>query len=446
MSNPPTIPEKFSHRKAIKAGVASFAGTSIEFYDFYVYATAAALVFPKLFFPESSPIMALLASFGTYAVGFFARPLGGIIFGHVGDRLGRRRSLVLTLILMGVSTTLVGVLPTHAAVGILAPFLLVILRVCQGLAVGGEWGGAVLMSVENAPEKFKGFYGAFPQLGNPMGALLSSGAFALLTISGDDFLLDWGWRIPFLASAVLIVIGYWIRARIEETPVFEAEVKTRDSSTTDNQLPFAIALRKNWAAMIIAVGLLPITGGGFYLVTTFATSYATGDISDIGLNANLFLTVLTVASFVELVSTMLVGWLADHVGRKRLMAVSLVVFLGLSIPMFLVLDGGPVWLIFALFSINRIALNGTWAPLAAIMSQMFGPASRQTSISFSYSVGSAIWSGLAPTLATALYGLNNSIWAVISMLAIMTTISLICLGLAPQVRDRVFEQEALTSE
>ncbi|WP_331282722.1 MFS transporter [Micrococcus sp. H39-S4] len=225
MSTSPNPRQQFTHKKAVRAGMASFMGTTIEFYDFYVYATAAAIVFGPLFFPDADPILGVLYSFATYAVGFFFRPLGAVLFGHIGDRHGRRVSLVLTLVLMGVATTLVGLLPTYETAGALAPVLLIILRAMQGLAVGGEWGGAVLMSTESAPEKFKGFYGAFPQLGNPMGALLASLIFSALTVNGNEFLLNGGWRIPFLLSVVLIGIGFWVRYRVEETGVSDGLCK-----------------------------------------------------------------------------------------------------------------------------------------------------------------------------------------------------------------------------
>ena len=267
---------KFSHRRALRAGTASFAGTTIEFYDFYVFATAAALVFGPLFFPESDPVIGVMFSFATYATGFFVRPLGGIIFGHIGDRFGRRRSLVITLLLMGAGTVLVGVLPTHDQVGNLAPILLIVLRIAQGLAIGGEWGGAVLMSVETAPEKYKSFYGAFPQLGNPMGALLSSGIFAMVSAAPDDFMMNGGWRIPFLLSAALIVVGFWIRAKVEETPVFE-QTAAENSST---ELPLRAAVRHSRVAMLVGIGLVPVSTGGYYIITTFATAYGvSADVS-----------------------------------------------------------------------------------------------------------------------------------------------------------------------
>lgn len=431
-------PRTFSHRRALRAGSASFVGTAIEFYDFYIFATAAALVFGPLFFPELDPIAGVLASFATYAVGFLFRPLGSVIFGHIGDRYGRRISLVLTLVIMGVATTLVGALPTYATAGILAPILLLILRVLQGIAVGGEWGGAVAMAVENAPNRFKGLYGAFPQMGNPAGALMASGIFALLTINGPEFLESGGWRIPFLLSAVLIAVGFWVRYRIEESPVFEDEIESQEKQ----ELPLKTAITKNWRAIILGVALIPISTGGYYIVTTFATAYGTEPSFGIGVSENLLLTALSIAAFFELISTLLIGTLADRLGRKRTMLVSLVLAAILVVPMFLTMDDGNFWLMVVLFTLVRIALNGTWAPLASILSQMFPPKARQTSISISYSVGVAIWAGLAPVTATALYAATGTIWGPLGLFFAMTAISIISLALAPQHSDSVFEEDA----
>ncbi|GAB3738060.1 MFS transporter [Nocardiopsis nanhaiensis] len=429
--------QTFSHRRALRAGSASFVGTSIEFYDFYIFATAAALVFGPLFFPDADPIAGVLYSFATYAVGFFFRPLGAFIFGHVGDRHGRRLSLVLTLLLMGVATTLVGVLPTYETAGVLAPSLLIFLRALQGIAVGGEWGGAVLMSVENAPDRFKGFYGAFPQLGNPMGALMASGIFALLTIGGSDFLEAGGWRIPFLLSAVLIAVGFWVRYRVEESPVFETEV----AEDVHQELPLKSAIVRNWKIILLGVGLIPISTGGYYIVTTFATAYGTEPAFGVGISENDILTILTVAALCELLSTLLIGAIADRVGRKRAMFVGLLLTAALVVPMFVTMDPDNIVLMFVLFAVVRILMNFAWAPMASILAQMFDPRARQTSLSVSYAVGAAIWGGLAPVTATALFNATGTIWSVIGLFGAMTLVSLVCLAAAPQRTDDTFEED-----
>lgn len=428
--------QEFSHKRALRAGFASFIGTAIEFYDFYIFATAAALLFGPLFFPEIDPALGVLASFATYATGFLVRPLGGILFGYIGDRFGRQRSLVLTLLLMGAATLAVGLLPTYASIGLGAPILLVLLRMLQGLAVGGEWGGAVLMAVENAPERYKGFYGSLPQLGNPMGALMATGVFSLLTLGGEEFMLDWGWRIPFLISAVLIAVGFWIRRSVEETPVFEQAQAAREAAGGKQDSPLKKAVTKNWRAILIGIGLVPISTGGYYLITTFATTYAT---QAQGIDATLFLNVLTVAAFFELISTLGIGVLADRMGRKKVMAISLIVTALAIIPMFLTIGNAPVWVMFVLFSIVRITINGTWAPLSAIMAQMFDADSRQTSLSLSYSTGNALWAGLSPIVAMSLYTATGSIWPAIGIFIGLSLLSLVCVILAPQRKDYVFD-------
>jgi MFS family permease len=417
-----------SHRSARRAGFAAFVGTTIEWYDFYVYATAAALVFGPLFFPSGDPLAETAAAFATFAVAFVVRPFGGILFGHIGDKLGRRVSLVITLLLMGIATVLVGLLPTYETIGLAAPILLILLRALQGLAVGGEWGGAVLMSVEHAPEKSKTFYGGFTQLGNPAGALLASGVFAIMTRFGDDFIINGGWRIPFLLSIVLVGVGLWVRYRVEETPVFEQKVEGRKQS-----MPLAFALRNNWKPILLGIGLLPISTGGYYLATTFATAYATGE--PISLSAQVILDAMTIASFVEFVVTLPIAWLGDKWGRKNVMYVGLVTSVLTLIPFMLVLPGRIEPLIFLLASLVRIAMSGTYAPIAAILAQMFRPQARYTSIALSYGVGAAIWAGFSPWFATQLIGWTGSIWSVIAMFTGMAILAGICTKLAPQHSD-----------
>lgn len=414
--------------RARRAGLAAFVGTTIEWYDFYVYATAAALVFGPLFFPSEDPLAETASAFATFAVAFLVRPLGGILFGHIGDKLGRRRSLVLTLLLMGVSTVLVGLLPTYADIGFMAPVLLIALRALQGLAVGGEWGGAVLMSVEHAPARSKTFYGGFTQLGNPAGALLASGVFALMTRAGDDFIIDGGWRIPFLLSIVLIGVGLWVRYRVEESPVFEQKVEGRKQS-----MPLAFALRANWLPILLGIGLLPISTGGYYLATTFATAYATGE--GVGLSEQLILDAMTVASLVEFLVTLPIAWLGDRWGRKNVMYIGLVTSVLTFAPFLLVMPDRVEPLVFLLASLVRIAMSGTYAPIAAILAQMFRPQARYTSIALSYGVGAAIWAGFSPWFATQLIAWTGSVWSVIAMFVGMAIIAGICTRLAPQHSD-----------
>lgn len=417
-----------THSRARRAGIAAFVGTTIEWYDFYVYATAAALVFGPLFFPSEDPLVETSRAFATFAVAFLVRPLGGIIFGHIGDKFGRRVSLVITLLMMGAATVLVGCLPTYADIGLAAPILLIVLRALQGLAVGGEWGGAVLMSVEHAPEGKKTFYGGFTQLGNPAGALLASGIFAIMSRGGDSFIQDGGWRIPFLLSIVLVGVGFWVRYRVEESPVFEEKVEGRKQS-----MPLGFALRANWLPILLGIGILPISTGGYYLATTFATAYATGE--PIHLSEQVILDAMTLASFVEFVVTLPVAWLGDKWGRKNIMYIGLITSVLTFIPFLLVMPGRVEPLIFLFASLVRIAMSATYAPIAAILAQMFRPQARYTSIALSYGVGAALWAGFSPWFATQLVAWTGSIWSVIGMFIGMAVIAFICTKLAPQHSD-----------
>ncbi|WP_125106609.1 MFS transporter [Gulosibacter massiliensis] len=425
-NNAPT--QVYSHRRAVKSGMAAAVGTTIEWYDFYVYATAAAIVFPHVFFPEAEPAMATLASFGTYAVAFFARPLGGIIFGHIGDKIGRKPALTLTLVIMGIATVLVGLVPGYDTIGVWGAIMLIVLRLVQGLAVGGEWGGASLMSVESAPPKFKTFYGGFTQVGNPLGALLATGAFWILALMGDDVLLTWGWRLPFLASIVLIGVGIWVRYRVEETPVFEAKVDERQQST-----PVLFALKNNWYPILLGFGMVGIASGGYYIATTFVQSYATGPA--VGLAASVILGAMTIASLVEAIVTLPLAWLGDKWGGKILMFLGIGFSFVLVIPLVLAIEGHSALWIYILVIGIRLTMSATWAPLSALMTQMFRPQARYTSMSLAYGIGAAVWGGLSPVTAAALMALTGNIWSVVALFGFLSVVAWVSTFLAPQHSD-----------
>ena len=423
----PTVPER-SHRRALKSGFAAAVGTTIEWYDFYVYATAAAIVFPQVFFPEADRTLGTLASFGTYAVAFFVRPLGGIIFGHIGDRLGRKPALTITLMMMGVATVLVGCLPGYDTWGMTAAVALIVLRVVQGLAVGGEWGGASLMSVESAPPKFRTFYGGFTQLGNPLGALLSSGAFWVLSLMGDDVLFSWGWRVPFLISIVLIAVGIWVRLRVEETPVFK-------QSNASESTPIIHTLRFNWYPVLLGFGMVAIASGGYYLATSYVQSYATSE--EIGLAASIILGAMTLASFLEAIVTLPLAWFGDKWGGKRLMYLGVGLSFVCCIPLILAIENHTVTLIYIFVCAIRVTMSATWAPLSALLTQMYRPQARYTSMSLAYGVGAAVWGGLSPIVATSLMAATGSIWSVIGLFGFLSAVAWIATALAPQYSDDI---------
>ncbi|KFZ80869.1 LysR family transcriptional regulator [Amycolatopsis sp. MJM2582] len=418
-----------SLRRARRAGLAAFVGTTIEWYDFYIYATAASLVFGTVFFPATGDrLTGVAAAFATYAVGFFARPLGGIVFGHVGDRVGRKTALVITLTMMGAATFLVGCLPGYGQIGTWAPILLVVLRFVQGLAVGGEWGGAVLMAVEHAPPDKKTFYGAFAQAGNPAGALLATGLFSLLSTGGTEWLATWGWRIPFFASVLLIGVGLIVRLKVEESPVFEETVE-------ETGVPILYAVRTNWKPILLGICVLPVAVGGYYLVTTFATAYATDPA--VGVSESLVLNALTIAAFVELVVSFGAAWLGDRFGRVRVVVIGLVGVAVLAAPQFLVLSTKNAVLIIAAFVAMRLAMTATYSPIAAILSQMFRPRARYTSISLSYQLAGALFGGLSPLVSTLLFQATGSVWPAICLLIGMCVLSIACVLAAPQHTDEV---------
>ncbi|MGE8640793.1 MAG: MFS transporter, partial [Achromobacter sp.] len=290
-------------RQPVRAATAAFVGTTIEWYDFYIYATAAALVFGKVFFPGADPFISTMASFGTFAAGFLARPLGGVIFGHLGDRVGRKNALMATLIIMGVATVGIGLLPSYATAGLWAPALLLLLRLAQGLAVGGEWGGAVLMAGEHASQARRTFAASFAQLGSPAGLILSLLAFRLLTTLDEADFVSWGWRVPFLISAVLLAVGYFIRVGVNESPDF-AQVLERQERA---EIPAKEVLRTAWRTVLLCMGVCTVAIGGIYFTNTFMLSYTT---QTMGLPRTLILDCLFVVAIIQFLVQPLAAWLA----------------------------------------------------------------------------------------------------------------------------------------
>lgn len=417
-----------------RAAFAALVGTTIEWYDFYVYATAAALVFAHQFFPEdTSPAVALMASFATFSVGFFARPIGGIVFGHFGDRVGRKSALVVTLLMMGIATLLVGLLPTYGKIGIAAPLLLVVLRFVQGLAVGGEWGGAALIAVEHAPEHRKSFYGSFAQLGNSVGALLASGIFSLMSTLGDAALQAWAWRVPFLASAVLVIVGLVVRLKVEESPVLGAALAEAEHDQKARQLPVLEVFRTDWRSVLLGIGALPIAIGGYYVLTEFITSYATS--KDVGMSATAVLSALSFAAFVEIIATIIVSWLGDKVGARKIIVGGLVAVAVLAAPQFLLMGTRDATIIFIMIVVMRIGLSGTYGPLPVLLARMFRPRVRYTGISLSYQIAGAVFGGFAPIVCVRLVSVMGNIWGVIILLIAMCVLGIICTLAAPRRVD-----------
>jgi MHS family shikimate/dehydroshikimate transporter-like MFS transporter len=403
-----------------KVVIASAFGTVVEWYDFFIYGTAAALVFGKLFFPSSDPVVSTVAAFSVYAVGYLARPLGGIVFGHFGDRIGRRSMLVLTLLLMGFGTFLVGLLPTYDQIGVLAPILLVVLRLIQAIGLGGEWGGAVLMVAESAPAHRRGLFGSFVQLGNPLGRLVATGVFALVgQLPPSDF-LAWGWRLPFLASAVLIVVGFVIRYQLTETPAFEAIRKTKKIS----RMPVLEALSQFRWETALAIGLKVTEVAWVGVLTVFAVSYLT---KQLGMNQAFVLEAITLATFVELFAMPLAGWLSDRVGRKTIYIAGTLFSIVFAFPLFWLLETRDPTIVLLTIVVGVSCAQGIiFALHASFMPELFGTKVRYSGISLGFQVGAAIGGGLTPLVAAATVGWSGgATWPVSLMLTVLGIITLI---------------------
>jgi MHS family shikimate/dehydroshikimate transporter-like MFS transporter len=397
---------------------ASCFGTIIEWYDFLIYATAAALVFNKAFFPTFDPLAGTLAALGSYAVGFLARPLGGALFGHFGDRLGRKSMLVLTLFIMGLSTFCIGLLPTYASIGVFAPILLILLRIIQGIGLGGEWGGASLMVLEHAPADRRGFYASFVQIGFPIGLVLATLVFALVSKMPDADFAAYGWRIPFLISIVLLGVGTFVRSRVPETPVFE-ELKMRDGLSKN---PVVEAVGKNTRTFLIAVGLKLSEVSWVYMLTVFVVGYATGKL---GLPKPMMLDAVMYAALLELVSLPLFGWLSDKIGRRPLYILGALFTIAFAFPLFWMVESKSTFLIFAAVMIAMNFGHGMmFGPESAYFPELFGSRVRYSGASFGFQASAAIGGGFAPIIATAMVGYFGDTTGVSLMMIVLALITL----------------------
>jgi MHS family shikimate/dehydroshikimate transporter-like MFS transporter len=384
-------------RNLRKVVTASFIGTAIERYDFFLYGTAAALVFNELFFPDAEPIIGTLAALGTYAVGFAARPIGGLVFGHYGDRVGRKSMLVLSLLIMGLATFLIGCLPTHATIGVMAPVLLVVLRFAQGIGVGGEWGGAVLMSTEHAPKGRRGLFGSFPQMGVPAGLLLSTLVFTVMqNVTTEDQFMAWGWRIPFLVSIVLVAVGLFVRLKVMESPAFQ-EIK---DTGTQSEKPIADVIKEHKRDVLTAMGMRIAENGTFYVLTVFVLAYGEEALK---LEKNTMLTGVIIAAAIGLVTIPLYGMLSDRVGRKKLYMAGAVFSLLFAFPFFALVDTKePVLIWLAIVLGVNVGHDLMYGPQAAYFSELFATRVRYTGASIGYQLASVFAGGFAPLIAVAL--------------------------------------------
>ena len=409
---------------------ATVIGTTVEWYDFFIYATAVGLVFGQLFFAPLGADSALVA-FATVGVSFLFRPLGAFLAGHLGDKYGRKPVLMWTLILMGISTALIGLLPTYATIGVAAPILLMLLRILQGISAGGEWGGAVLMAVEHAPRKRRGAFGAAPQIGVPLGLLLASGVMALMTLiaPGDQF-LQWGWRVPFLLSVVLILVGYYVRRRVEESPVF-AELAERKEET---RMPIVQLFRKH--ALLVIIAALVFAGNnavGYMTTGGYIQGYATNPDGPIALERGPVLWAVAGSAVTWLITTLVAGVVSDRLGRRKTYIIGWILQLVGVFTLFPLVNTGSIWLLFLGLAILTIGLGFTYGPQAAMYAELYPASIRFSGVSISYALGAILGGAFAPLIAAALVKATGGTGSVTVYLAVMT---LIGLGATLMLRDR----------
>lgn len=387
--------------QAPKARIAAFLGTTVEWYDFFIYGTAAAIAFGPVFFPDQSAGTALLLSFATFWAGFLARPIGGIVFGHFGDKIGRKNTLVATLLIMGIATFCIGILPGAATIGVWAPALLVFFRALQGFAVGGEWGGAVLLASEAGPKSKAIRGGMWVQQGSPAGNILATGVFALVALLPADQFIAWGWRVPFLLSAVLVIIGLIIRTRLEESQEFTETQQIR----AQVKVPIAELFRHHWKAVIAAVFASAIGIGMAYFISSFMLAYAT---TTLGVERSSMLNVLLVVAIVQFIWQPLATRIAERIGTARFMIWTLAAQAVLVFPMFWLVNTGNVFAIVLGLALSMIAGSGYYAVLAGFLAQAFPVEVRYTGVSFAYQASSTLIGGTTPLLAQAF--LNSAGW------------------------------------
>jgi len=412
-----------------KVIVASLIGTAIEFFDFYIYATAAVIVFPHIFFPQGDPTAATLQSLATFAIAFIARPIGSALFGHFGDRVGRKVTLVASLLTMGVSTVVIGLLPTYATIGVFAPLLLALARFGQGLGLGGEWGGAALLATENAPPKKRALYGSFPQLGAPIGFFFANGMFLLLSwLLTDEQFIAWGWRVPFLLSAVLVLVGLYVRVSLHETPVFAKIAKAGKQV----KVPIGTLFTKYKKATLLGTFIMVATYTLFYIMTVYSLGYGTAaQPVGLGIPRNEFLLMLMIGVIGFGVMVPIAGQLADKFGRRKTMICITLLMIVFALNFPAILGSGSQALVMVFLLCGFMVMGLTFGPMGALLPELFPTEVRYTGASFSYNVSSILGASVAPYIATWL-ATHYGLFYVGVYLASMATLTLIALLLSKE--------------
>ncbi|MGV9699398.1 MFS transporter [Streptomyces sp. NPDC003470] len=416
-----TIPSQERNTTARRAGIGAFIGSTIEWFDFYIYGTAAALVFDKVFFPELEGALGTLVAFGTFWVGFLARPLGGIVFGHFGDRLGRKKTLVITLLMMGLSTTAIGLLPGYASIGVAAPILLILIRMIQGIGLGGEWGGSVLIASEHAPKGKSILYGAFAQQGSPVGNTLSTVSFLAISQLPDDAFVSWGWRVPFIASAALVFVGLLVRMKVEESPAMAGIIEKKEVA----KVPVLEVFRKHPGLIALGIGACTIGLSATYFKGTFALSWAT---SSLDFDRSSFLTILLVANITQVLVQPFGAVIATKMKSKsRAVAVMLVPELVLMPLMFMLIASGNYALAMLGVVVATVPHCLYYAALAGLLASRFPAHLRYTGISLSYQLCGTILGGTTPIIGQFLLNQSGSIATVIAYALFQVALTLVCM-------------------
>lgn len=429
-------PIEVSEREASRIARAAFVGTALEWYDYFLFGTAAALVFNRLFFTELDATAATLAAFATFGVGFAARPIGAFIFGIVGDRYGRRPALLITIVMIGVATGLIGVLPDYLAVGIAAPIMLAVLRLVQGLAVGGEWGGAITIAVEHAPVRKRGRFAALVQIGSPVGTLLSSGAFALVLMLPPEAFDAWGWRLPFLAAFPLLAIALYIRLKVEESPVFTQLVAQEERV----KVPALDVFRKAWGRLLVAIAAAMLGVGGFYVMTTFVVSYGSNTL---GIDRGVMVNATLVAAVFQIPMTIFGGRLSERFGPGRMTLVGSLLTALAAFPLFWLIDTKSAFAVIAAVTIGIMLITLAYAVTGALLSDLFPARLRYSGVALGYNLAGAI-SGFVPLIATAfLAASGDQSWSAALLLIAISLITALggLFGERLRIRD-----EAVTIE
>jgi MFS transporter, MHS family, shikimate and dehydroshikimate transport protein len=417
---------------------ASLVGTTIEWYDYFIYGTLAALVFNKLFFPSISSLAGTLAAFATFAVGFFARPIGGIVFGHFGDKFGRKTTLVTSLLIMGLGTFLIGLLPTYNSIGVWAPILLIVLRLMQGIAIGGEWGGAALMAVEHAPKGKRGLFGSAAQMGAPGGLILSTLVVSFVTKLPDTQFLSWGWRLPFLASLLLVIIGLVVRLRLEESQAFK-QVKMEKNEA---KIPVIDLFKSQPKNIFIAAGLGAANNVSFYTVATFTISYAT---QYLGMSRDTMLSNMFIVSIVYFITIPIFAAISDRVGRRPMIITSIIITALIAFPYFSLLHTKNNFLILiAMVLTLSVIQSAAYAPQSAYFSELFDVKVRYTGASLGYNLTTMVFGGTAPFVATALFAWSGEkTWSISLYIIAVCIISLTAVLIAKETNRRPTKESSV---